>query len=250
MFESGHGNSNKDKKREVYMKTKRCMEMLVAAAIVLASAMSVQAAMTWDAYTGFNSASNTTSDLWQYMRAAQGANDGYWLLPVYGSLDGIGVSWHVQNNFPAVGAAEGEIRVHPELPGTTSSAAVIGWKSPITGNVDVSFLVTDRNAGANGPGDWPLVPYDGVTYNLFRKGDVTALSSGYVVNGYNSGTINVSNVAVSPGTMLYLQIGSAVDNHWYDLTGVNLTITQVVPEPAAAMLLLAGCAAGLIRRRK
>ena len=211
----------------------------VVVAIVLASVASVQADTTsWDAYTGFNSTSNTASDLWQYMGAPQGTNSGYWLLPVYGAFPGgmLGNAWQNSGDFPAVGAVSGEIRVQPELPGW-ASAAVIGWNSPITGNVAVSFSLTDLDAGANGPGDHPT--YDGVTYNLFRAGDTTALSSGYVANGGASGTIDVSNVAVSAGTMLYLQIGPGTINHWYDTTGVSFTVTQT-PEPSTIVILLTG----------
>lgn len=210
--------------------------LFTIAIICFASVATVQATV-WDAYTEFNSTTNDSANVWSYYRVVPGANTTYQLLSSYGTFPYQAHNgWNsAASAFPSVGVDSGEMRLQPEI----GAAAVIGWNSPITGTVDASFSVFDMDLGANGAGDWPGVPYDGVGYNLFKVGDVTPLATGYVVNGGTSGTINVSGISVTAGDMLYLQVDPSAANNWYDYTGATFTISEV-PEPSTMILLSCG----------
>jgi hypothetical protein len=209
---------------------------------------------TWDAYSGFSSSANNSSQTWQYMKATTGANNDYELLPLFATVDvGFG-AWRSavadpDNTFlPYIGLNNGEIQLHPGdltagAPYTSGkAAAVIGWKSPVAGLVLASFSLADRN---------PAQGSDGVSYALFEQGNAVALTSGTINNGGASGTIDVSNIPVSLGQMLYLEIGprTSINADW---TGVTFSVTTI-PEPSAFVLLSLGAVSLLAyawRKRK
>lgn len=214
----------------------RFKTLFAVAIICFASVATVQATV-WDAYTEFNSAENSSANVWSYYRVNEDSNTGYSLLPLYTTFPYTSHNGWVNTgaNFPAVGVDGGELKLQPEIDGSAS----IGWNSPITGSVDASFSVFDLDVGANGAGDHPSVPYDGIGYNLFKGGDATPLATGYVVNGGTSGTISVTGISVAAGDMLYLQVGDGTANNWYDYSGATFTVSEV-PEPSTMILLSCG----------
>jgi hypothetical protein len=221
----------------------------MVAMVILASA-AVGQATVYDAYTQFNSDQNDPGNLWSYYGVTEGTNDTYWVAatkcPFPGGVSPINAWCLGWDAFPAVGIQDGELKVHP----AEGTALAIGWKSPATGTVNASFLVHDLNAGADGAGDHAT--YDGVSYSLFKGGVAAPLASGYVANGGTSGLIDVKGISVGNGDKLYLQIGDAEKNHWYDFTGVSFSVSEV-PEPSTVVLLacgLAGLVAYAWRKRK
>lgn len=194
---------------------RRCASVMFVT-LVCAGVCSTQAApVVYDAFTEFNTTSNTSDNAWQYARVVPGTNVGYSLNTYWDSAVS---SWRPSAGaLPRVGKADDEVQIHPAIPGTgVQSASVIGWKNVSSGTVltSVDFSVTYR---ADPPGG------DGVEYWLFRTGDSSALKSGNCGVG-GSASDTVQDVFVASGDMLYLQIGPK-GNYGSDLTGIGYTIT-------------------------
>ena len=202
---------------------------------------------TWDAYTDF-STSQTATSTWQYMSATTfGANnsDGYSRLANYYNDSGTffvgyygcGLWQNALDSYPLIGkkvgnGGAGDVGGAGAIllqPANDTSAAVIGWRSPTTGVVNMSFFLTDLQDGS--------INDDGVAYRLFEQGATTALCSGTLSAG-TSKTVTASGVAISEGAMLYLQIGCN-GTYMYDATSVGFTVSSV-PEPASLLLLSIG----------
>jgi hypothetical protein len=124
---------------------------------------------------------------------------------------------------------------------TQRTAPVIGWKSPITGAVNVSFSLTDLDGGGY-TDDNTTAQFYGVEYYLWNGN--TSITSGYMPNGQTTGTLTASNLSVSAGGMIYLMVSPYIHN-WSADTAVTFTVTQT-PEPAAMTLLAAGAIAMLL----
>jgi len=99
--------------------------------------------------------------------------------------------------------------MHP----SSSGLAIIGWKSPITGLVNITGYFSDLDpTGANG-----------VIWSV-DKGSQT-LASGTIANGGPPQTFGVTGVSVSVGQVLYFTVDPDGD-YTSDATGVDVTISQ------------------------
>jgi hypothetical protein len=216
----------------------RVRSIVLTVSVMLALAIEISPAnaeFTWDAAADFHATGNTTAATWQYgyTTNAGGSMSGYDLFTAYAGV-GPGYSawmtdaWNFVGKDPAVTT---ELRCSPwnNEALTEFRTADVAWKSPITGKVDASFSVTDRNTAYH-----PV--FDGVTYWLFKGGNSTALSQGVMADAGTTGTITVPNITVASGDMLYLQIGPGA-NCSADLTGINFTVSEV-PEPAEMALVI------------
>jgi hypothetical protein len=213
--------------------------MLAGLGLIFASE-TARASLVWDASTQFSTTTNTATDTWQYLWApgSGGDNSSYSLFAQYdtsgASAPGYAVwdnnsQWHfIGKNTSVYDGLVAHPFGYPPLNWPPYIVAV-GWKSPISGFVDVDFSLLDLNAAEG----------DGQAWYLFKSGGATALSLGTIDNGGNTGLLHVSRVPVATGDMLYLQIGCRAD-FVGDLTGVQYTVTQV-PEPGVLAML--GCAA-------
>jgi hypothetical protein len=236
------------------MTIRRIVWTISCAVMFASAAAAVQADFVWDATTEFNqpvdgSSTQSTANRWQYFYANPGTNSGYTLEPAV-SLTGLGYTWGGQGDDASPYVANGScpwasgynglfLAPSGDPDGIPYYAQVIGWKSSFSGPVNVSFSVTDLDSrGLSGDQSTPFV-VDGVDYWLYKAGEPTALASGYVANAGSTGTLSVSNVAVSDGTMLYLAIG-AHDHARNDLTGVTFTVSSSVPEPSVCVLMATG----------
>lgn len=231
--------------RVVYMRV-RSIVWSISSVMMFAVGIAAAQATTWDAFTGFHDGTiaNDASQTWQYGEVVEnfGGNGPYSLYAQFGGVDsGSGtdgsVAWtSTPYRFVGVDTAGSELHA---MPGDTV-AAYVGWKSPIAGTVNASFLLTDRNdLSSAGAPDF----FDGVEYWLWKTSGTTPLAHALVAEGGTGGN-NVS-VAVTAGDMLYLLIGPGIDHpgssSWPgrhgagDLTGISFSVTSV-PEPAAIVM--------------
>lgn len=197
--------------------------------MVFAVGVAAAKAETWDAYTQYNTGSNTTTDVWQYLSVPETTNTGYSFLDTYGYSGATGIVGWNTGGAPFVGTSVSDLYV---LPGPSGAAAVIGWKSPISGtaNVDYSFSISALSGGDR-------------TYALFREGDSTPLaSSALLAGGASIGPIT-GTTSIASGKMLYLQLGpkeqGGAHDFWFDDSGVAFSVSHV-PEPSTLWLLTYG----------
>jgi hypothetical protein len=92
---------------------------------------------------------------------------------------------------------------------------IIGWKSPITGLVNVAgnFSDLDPNCG------------NGVIWSVDRAGQT--LTSGSIANGGPPQTFKLVGVHVVAGQVLYFTVDPNSADYFCDSTGVDVTISQV-----------------------
>jgi hypothetical protein len=149
--------------------------------------------------------------------------------------------WHgtvdlggVDNKLPAVGINNtgspqsilgidwpaGAVRVHPAL----HRFAIVGWKSPVTGNVRVTGGVADLQPGGNDGIVWSVDYYDGSTTSILASGSIPDGGGQLFQDGF--GAANLVSVAVNVGDQLYFVV-----DKWTDLggdsTGLNVVIAPV-----------------------
>jgi hypothetical protein len=215
--------------------------VVLCSAVFLFGLPTLQAEMVWNAYDQFNTTAGTndSSQTWQYLRATDGSYTDDELLPTYmASYFGWNCWRQTDSELPYIGkdVADGEIRLHPgnlsaPAPYTTGkNQAVIGFKAPYTATYSVSYSMTDR---ATGDGD-------GFSYGMY-KGGVGLLASGYWDDGGASGLLSLTNVSMSAGQMLYLNVGNRATIS-SDLTGVYFQVSSPIPEPGTCTL----CGLGMI----
>jgi hypothetical protein len=103
--------------------------------------------------------------------------------------------------------------VHP----SPSSAAVVGWKSPVSGKVIVEMNLSDMNTSCG----------DGVDWYIQKNGTMQATRS-----FGNGGTASLlKNVSVSKGDFLYFGIGPGPNgDHTCDTTSIDITITHLISD--------------------
>jgi pimeloyl-ACP methyl ester carboxylesterase len=184
------------------------------------------------------------SNVWYFMQSGSLAHNPttYSLLPEFitdafyisGLQQWQGTSGGAKDKLPAVGInatgdfqqvntiswPAGAVHVHP-LP---SQLAIVAWRSPSNGRVSITGAVTDLDANGGNGIDW------------FIDRGTTTLAYGSIPNGgaqnFQDGVSgsNLSNVSVSQGDFLYF-IVDAKEDHYFDSTGLNVTITLLKPLP-------------------
>ena len=131
------------------------------------------------------------------------------------------------------GIAIGDVALHP---GAGNEIAVIRYTVAATGLYDIS-ATWGAGDGTSNRGN--------VDTDLFLNS--SALFS--VANTGTTQSFNGTAVALTAGDFLDIQVGKGLDQHFYDSTPVNLSVTQAVPEPASMAALGLGIL-GFARRRK
>jgi hypothetical protein len=114
----------------------------------------------------------------------------------------------------------------------SAELAVVGWKSPIAGNVSVSGAFTDRDAGGG----------NGVSWYVHKNGDASALASGKVNSTTSpptdSGAFAISSLSVAVGDYLYFIVDRDGNGSW-DLTQLDVTINELDPGVAVPPTIVA-----------
>lgn len=110
-----------------------------------------------------------------------------------------------------------KIHIHP----APAKLVVVGWRSPINGNVKISGLIVDVDGGG---GDGILWYIDKNTANLASG----SLANGASQNIQDGGTIgnSLSNISVNQGDFIYFVVHPNA-SHYYDTTMLDVTITPV-----------------------
>ena len=226
-----------------------CVTRLILVLLILSASV---ATASWDVANDFNKSSNQSGDTWRFFQISDGVEDGSYD-PVstrqtdFNDVPGLG-GWQGKvkessvRGFPFVlrnstgspvdiwGPGQGtvpttEVTVHPWSP----QHVAIGWKSPITGRVDISgrlYISPDTREGGNGV-DW-----------FVDKGNM----SGNLASGTLAATdripemgdaIELSSVPVTAGDMLYLIVHARGDV-MFDATNVSLKIRQATETASVA----------------
>ncbi len=105
--------------------------------------------------------------------------------------------------------------IHP----SSSELAVIAWKSPMTGLVNVAGLFSDLDPTAGNGIIWSVDIWSA------SKGNQT-LASGAIPNGGPAQTFSLTGVSVSVGQVLYFVVDPNSGDDFSDTTGVDVTISQ------------------------
>ncbi len=233
----------------------------VTLAFVLPILSAAFATASWDVAPDFHTSGNTSDDTWQFFQVGDGVEDGsYELLSTrqadFNKVPGLN-GWRGRigesafRGFPFVlrntmgspleiwGTGQGtvpaaEVTVHPWSP----QHVAIGWKSPITGQVDISgrlYVSPDTREGGNGV-DW-FLDRGSMSGNL-ASGTLAATDT----RPESGDTIGLSNVPVKAGGMLYL-IVHAKGDAMFDAVNVALKIQQAGETDAAQLAAGHGVAA-------
>src|SRR5260370_39200039 len=93
--------------------------------------------------------------------------------------------------------------------------SVNGWKSPMTGVINVAgyFSDLDPNCG------------NGIIWSVDRGGQ--KLATGTIANGGPLQTFSLTGVSVFAGQVLYFVVDPNSGDYFCDSTGVDVTISQV-----------------------
>lgn len=102
----------------------------------------------------------------------------------------------------------GFIGVHP----ATSRSVIVRWKSPVTGNVNISGIVSDSDPSCG----------DGISYSIDTGAKV--LRSGKIPNGAGV-TFAKTNVAVRKGQSIYFMVFPD-SSRYCDSTNLDILITN------------------------
>lgn len=100
--------------------------------------------------------------------------------------------------------------VHP----SSTGLAIVAWKSPVTGLVNISGFFSDLDPTG----------FNGVIWSVDRGSQT--LASGTIPNGGPPQTFNLTNVSVKTGQVLYFTVDPDGD-YSSDATGMDVTITKV-----------------------
>ncbi len=103
--------------------------------------------------------------------------------------------------------------VHP----SPKLKAIVGWKSPVAGPVNVRGSVRHAHLACGNGVTW--------TVEVRRGNNRQRLASGLAVDGNEVPFGPFENVALNPGDFISLHIGPRDGEHTCDLTAVNLTLT-------------------------
>jgi len=102
-------------------------------------------------------------------------------------------------------------------PGFFGELAIIGWKSPITGTVNVSGFFNDLDPNCG----------NGIIWSV-DKSSLQAnqtLTTGTIANGGPPQSYSLSGISVSAGQVLYFIVDPNLD-YFCDSTGVDVTISK------------------------
>jgi hypothetical protein len=99
--------------------------------------------------------------------------------------------------------------MHPSSHGL----AIIGWKSPINGSVDVSGFFSDVDPTCD----------NGVIWSVDKENNT--LVSGTITNGGPPQTFAIAGVSVTAGQVLYFTVDPNNGDYACDTTGVDVTLT-------------------------
>jgi hypothetical protein len=106
------------------------------------------------------------------------------------------------------------VHVHP----SPSSAAVVGWKSPVQGTVQVEINLADRDPNGGDGVDWFV--------QHVQKNRTTMPGSGVIVNGGSASWLRT--LSVKAGDILYFGFGPGpAGDYYYDSTALDITITHI-----------------------
>lgn len=111
----------------------------------------------------------------------------------------------VTKNF---GIPSRSVTMHPSSQGL----AIIGWKSPITGTVDITGYFSDIDPTCD----------NGVIWSV-DKGSLT-LTSGTIPNGGPPQSFSLAGVPLAAGQVLYFTVDPNHGDYACDSTGVDITI--------------------------
>jgi len=124
----------------------------------------------------------------------------------------VGVNFTYITQFPngLFGIPPRSVFIHP----SNTELAIIGWRSPFTGsvNVDGHFSHLDQSCG------------NGIIWSV-DKGNQT-LVSGTIPNVGSAQTFHIPSVSINAGQVLYFIVDPNVED-FCDTSGVNVTITKV-----------------------
>jgi hypothetical protein len=128
----------------------------------------------------------------------------------------VGANFTYQAQFPNLASGDPfaiparSVWMHPGLSG---ELAIIAWRSPITGTVNVSgfFIDLDPNCG------------DGVVWFVNKGGQ--GLANGTITNGGPSQSYSLAGIPVIAGQVFYFIVGSRQE-YFCDSTGVDVTIRK------------------------
>jgi hypothetical protein len=98
-------------------------------------------------------------------------------------------------------------------PGLSGELAIIGWKSPLTGSVNVAGFFSDLDSNCG----------NGIIWSV-DKGSQT-LTSGTIANGGPSQSYSLTGIPLVAGQVLYFTVNPSGD-YFCDSTGVDVTISQ------------------------
>ena len=217
----------------------RLTRAMFVVALVFVGGLQLARAETWDVRSQFSA----DTSIWQYlyMPNADGANGPYTAMELGGGSFPDDGHWRVSDAYTCYLATA--ILNYPDIRADFGDflTAVIAWKSPIDGFVDINATVRKQVDGGTG-GD----------YQFYQDNQTTPLVSGSIDGAAEStGLITLSNMPVSVGTQFYLQVDPGA-NLSTDTFGVMFSVTSV-PEPGTLAILgsgLVGLLAYAWRKRK
>jgi hypothetical protein len=131
-------------------------------------------------------------------------------------LVGVNFTYHIQ--FPNLASGDPfgiparSVWMHP---GYFGELAIVGWKSPITGTVNVSGFFSDLDPNCG----------NGVIWSVDKSALSTnqTLTTGTIANGAPSQTYSLTGISIGTGQVLYFIVDSNQD-YFCDSTGVDVTI--------------------------
>ncbi len=144
--------------------------------------------------------------------------------------------------------AAGDIVVHTTdtANGVGNGFANVTWTSPLAGTADISGAVWMGREIARSNHWRLLINNITVSEGDIADGDVYSSASPFDLATGTGGAGALSNVAVSIGTVIALQLENT--SSFGDFVGVQFTV-NAVPEPTS-IAIIAGCLAPLVLRRR
>lgn len=145
------------------------------------------------------------------------------------------VSLYIKDKLPAIGINSthsttdiagypwkpGDIRIHPGW----NQFAIVGWRSPITGTVEVTGELSNETCQGNGI-FWSVDYFDGLSNTSLASSFMPNCSTSSLQDG-NGGT-NLSRIVVNEGDYLYLVVDPYLGDAAHDSMELMLSIRSRV----------------------